>query len=423
MSDTKPFDISKQMVYEAYLRVKANRGAAGVDGETIEDFEKKLKSNLYKIWNRMSSGTYFPPPVKYVEIPKNDGKNGVRKLGLPTVSDRIAQTVVKLYLEPLAEPEFHPDSYGYRPNKSALDAVTKTRERCWKYFWVVDLDLRAFFDMLDHELVLTMVKKHTDCKWILLYIERWLKAPVQLKEGILQERHRGSPQGSVVSPLISNIVMHHVFDKWMEEKFPHIPFARYADDGVAHCVTEKQSRYIKAEIARRLEEHSLELHPEKTHIVYCKNSCRKGTYEFQSFDFLGYTFRPRLAKSGNGRHFVGFLPAVSNKALKAIRSEIRSWRIHTRSDKSIEEIALMVNAKVQGWINYYGRFYPSWLKTQALHRLNEELVLWVRRKYKQVRRRATQARQLLVRIAKRQPDLFAHWRYGVRPDGWTMGAG
>lgn len=423
MSNTKPFEISKQMVYEAYLRVKANRGAAGVDGESIEEFGKDLKKNLYKIWNRMSSGCYFPPPVKCVEIPKNDGKKGVRKLGVPTVSDRIAQMVAKLYLEPLVEPKFHPDSYGYRPNRSALDAVAITRQRCWKYFWVIDLDLRAFFDLIDHQLVLKLVRKHTNCKWILLYLERWLKAPVQAPDGSLQARDRGSPQGSVISPLISNIVMHHVFDEWMAMEFPDVPFARYADDGVVHCVSEKHGQYIKSKIAKRLDEHKLELHPEKTCIVFCKNSVRKGTHENHCFDFLGYTFRPRLAESKHGKRFVGFLPAVSNKAQKAIRDEIKSWRLPTRTDKSLEELALMVNAKVQGWINYYGRFYPSWLKKRVLHKLNEELVLWVRRKFKMVRRHATKARRLLVRIAKRQPDLFAHWRYGVKPDGWTIGAG
>jgi RNA-directed DNA polymerase len=419
---TKPFDISKWVVYEAYLRVKANRGAAGVDDESVEDFEKNLKRNLYKIWNRMSSGTYFPPPVLSVEIPKNDGKGGIRRLGVPTVSDRIAQTVVKLYLEPEVEPLFHSDSYGYRPKKSALDAVAKARERCWKNDWVLELDIVAFFDRLDHSLVMEEVKKHTSCKWILLYIERWLKAPLQMKDGTLMERNCGSPQGSVISPLISNIFMHHVFDMWMQEEVPNIPFERYADDAIAHCRTEKQARYIRDRIAKRLAQYGLELHPDKTRIVYCKDVDRRGSYEHEQFDFLGYLFRPRLSKNRHGKHFVNFTPAVSEKARKAISREIRSWNIQLRSDKSIGDLAQMFNKVVQGWINYYGRFYKSRLYPILRH-LNDDLVLWARKKYKRLRSGHRRAKKWIAQIAQREPNLFAHWRFGVKPDGWAMGAG
>lgn len=422
MDKTKPFEISKWVVYEAYLRVKANHGAAGVDGESIDDFDKNLKRNLYKIWNRMSSGTYFPPPVRSVEIPKNDGKDGIRRLGVPTVSDRIAQTVVKLYLEPEVEPVFHPDSYAYRPKKSALDAVAKARQRCWKNDWVLELDIVAFFDRMDHSLVMEAVKKHTSCKWILLYIERWLKAPIQMKDGTLVERICGSPQGSVISPLISNIFMHHVFDMWLQEEVRNIPFERYADDGIAHCRTEKQAKYVRDLIAKRLAQFKLELHPDKTRIVYCKDADRRGSYEHEKFDFLGFLFRPRLSKSKQGKHFVNFTPAISEKARKEISQEIRSWRIHNRSDKSIGDLALMFNNIVQGWINYYGRFYKSRLYP-ILRQLNHDLVIWARRKYKRLRSGNHRAKTWIAQIAHREPNLFAHWRFGVRPDGWAMGAG
>jgi len=422
LDKTKPFDISIEVVREAYARVKVKQGAAGVDGETIEDFEENLEKNLYQIWNRMSSGTYFPPAVRSVEIPKNDGKGGVRRLGIPTVSDRIAQTVIKLYLEPDVEPIFHQDSYGYRPNKSALDAVASARKRCWRYNWVVDLDIRAFFDTLDHELVMQLVRKHTSCRWILLYIERWLKAPIQLQDGSLQERNCGSPQGSVISPLLSNIFMHHVFDVWMQQEIQHVPFERYADDAIAHCATENQAKYVRDRIAQRLALYKLELHPDKTRIVYCKDDDRKGSYEHEKFDFLGYEFRPRLSKNKRGKHFVNFTPAVSTKAKKRMSQEMRSWGIHLRSDKSIQDLARMFNATVQGWINYYGRFYKSELYS-TLRQLNHDLEIWARKKYKRLRAHGTRAVRWLASIALREPNLFAHWRFGLRPDGWAMGAG
>ena len=423
MDKTKPYDISKHVVYEAYLRVKANDGAAGVDRESIEDFESNLKRNLYKIWNRMSSGSYFPPPVRSVDIPKNDGKGGIRTLGVPTVSDRIAQMVVKLYLEPEVESLFHEDSYGYRPRKSALNAVATARQRCWQYNWVVDLDVSKFFDTLDHELVMQMVAQHTDSKWILLYMERWLKAPLQLEDGTLQERNCGSPQGSVVSPLISNIFMHHAFDMWMRDELPTIPFERYADDAIAHCKTEKQAQFVREAIAKRLAQFKLELHPEKTRIVYCRDSRRDCSYEHERFDFLGFTFRPRLSKNWQkGTCFVSFSPAVSDKAKNAIRFTIRRWHISRRSDMELEDLAEIIDATVHGWFNYYGCFYKSML-SRVLRSINFDLVRWARRKYKRFRGHGNRARDWLARVAQRSPKIFAHWQLGVMPDGWTMGAG
>ena len=419
----KPFQISKWKVWEAYERVKANKGAAGVDEQSISEFEADRDRNLYKIWNRMSSGSYFPPPVKAVEIPKAGGK-GVRLLGVPTVADRVAQTVARLYLEPQVEPVFHPDSYGYRPGKSALDAVAACRKRCWRAGWVIDMDIRAFFDTVPWDLVRKAVAHHISPgqRWILLYVERWLKAPLQQADGTLVARDRGTPQGSAISPLIANLFMHYAFDAWMARDFPGIWFERYCDDAVVHCASEKQARHMRAAIAARLAEVGLELHPGKTRIVYCKDADRRGDHEVTSFTFLGYEFRPRLAKNRHGKHFVSFLPAVSRDAMKAMGAQIRSWHWAKRSDKSLGDLALMFNSVVQGWINYYGRFYRSRL-LYFLRGLNRHLMRWACRKYKRLKRRERRAMAWLAEIARRSPHLFAHWRLGARPDGWAMGAG
>jgi RNA-directed DNA polymerase len=418
----KPFAISKWVVWEAYQRVKANDGAAGVDGESIEEFERDLKGNLYKLWNRLSSGSYFPSPVRAVEIPKKHGEGKVRILGVPTVADRIAQTVVRLYLEPKVEPLFHPDSYGYRPRRSALQAVGVCRERCWRRNWIIDLDIRAFFDSVPHDLVLRAVRRHTDERWILLYVERWLKAPLQQEDGTLVQRDRGTPQGSSISPLLANLFLHYVFDMWMRKRFPDLQFERYCDDAVVHCTTEKQAQFVRDAIAQRMADCGLELHPDKTRIVYCKDADRRATYANERFEFLGYAFRPRLSRGKAGKFFVNFLPAVSGDAMKAMSQELRSWRIDERSDKALGDLAHMYNAVVQGWINYYGRFYKSMLYP-LLRRINEYLVRWARRKYKRLQRHDRRARRWLVRVARRDPKLFAHWKLGVLPDGWTMGAG
>jgi RNA-directed DNA polymerase len=419
----KPFAIDKIVVWEAFQKVKSNKGAAGVDEQSIEQFEVDRDRNLYKIWNRLSSGSYFPPPVKAVEIPKAGGK-GVRVLGIPTVADRIAQTVVRMYLEPKVEPIFHPDSYGYRPGKSALDAVGTCRQRCWRADWVIDLDIRAFFDTVPWNLVLKAVAHHVppDQRWILLYVERWLKAPLQQPDGSLVARDRGTPQGSAISPLLANAFMHYAFDVWMVREFPAVAFERYCDDAVVHCRSESQARCVRDAIAARLAQVGLELHPDKTRIVYCKDANRRGFYEHTQFTFLGYTFRPRLAQSRHGKHFVSFLPAVSKDAVKSMSREIRSWHISTRSDKSLDDLARMFNNVLQGWINYYGRFYKSEL-VHLLRRLNRLLAWWACRKYKRLRRRKRAAMAWLAEVARRAPGLFAHWRFGARPDGWAMGAG
>ncbi len=408
MSDPlgKPFDIPKQLVWEAYEKVKANKGAAGVDGVTVEDFESDLKSNLYKIWNRMSSGSYFPPPVKAVEIPK---PGGTRILGVPTVADRIAQTVVALALEVRTESIFHEDSYGYRPGRSALQAIGRCRERCLKKDWVLDLDVAKFFDSVDHDLMVKAVEVNTDKPWVVLYVRRWLVAPLALSDGTLVQRDRGTPQGSAVSPVLANLFMHYAFDLFLVREFPAVQFERYADDAVVHCVSESQAQQVWAALARRLEDVGLRLHPDKTRIVYCKDDRRRGVFEHTSFTFLGYTFSRRTVLGRNGRMFTGFLPAVSAQALKTMGQTIRSWRIHLRTGHDLDELAAWINPILAGWMNYYGRFYRSRLYP-LLQRINTYLMRWARRKYKRLR----SIKRFLAwwsGLIDRAPGLFKHWTW------------
>jgi RNA-directed DNA polymerase len=419
-SEVKPFCISKQVVWDAWERVRANDGAAGVDGESIAEFEQDLKGNLFVLWNRLSSGSYMPPPVRAVQIPKKNGQ-GMRTLGVPTVADRIAQTVVRLYLEPGVEPLFHQDSYGYRPGRSALDAVGVCRERCWKYDWLIDLDLQSFFDSVDHSLVLKSVAAHTDQRWILLYVERWLTAPLDHGDGTLVSRDRGTPQGSAISPVLANIYLHYSFDMWMAREFPAIPFERYVDDVVLHCKGERQARFVRSRVAERMADCSVEINPRKTRIVYCKDSKRRGSHEHERFDFLGYTFRPRSSRGRNGKIFVNFLPAVSDDAMKAMSKTIKRWRLHLWSGKTLTDLARATNKDVRGWINYYGRFYPSAL-TQFLRRIDQYLVRWAMNKYKRLRGHRTRTWKFLEGIKTRQPNLFAHWRPATQTNNRMMGA-
>ncbi len=407
MNRAKPFSISKWEVWESYKRVKANKGAAGVDGQSIAEFEEDLKDNLFKNWNRMSSGSYFPPPVRRVDIPKDNGKT--RPLGIPTVADRIAQTVVKRYLEPILEEHFHTDSYGYRPGKSAIEAVGVARQRCWRYDWVLDLDIKGFFDNIDHDLLMRAVRKHTDCKWVLLYIERWLKAPAQLADGSLINREKGTPQGGVVSPLLANLFLHYAFDLWMNRQYLQIPFERYADDGICHCRSRAEAEMLRVAMEKRFAECGLELNLQKTRIVYCKEDGRRGNYPEQKFDFLGFTFQPRRAKNRKEKLFVGFMPAISNKAKKSICENMRRWKMHRQTDKSLDDLARVVNPVLRGWINYYGSYYKSALY-RVFQPLNNILVQWASRKYKRLRGYDQRASQWVQGVFHRQPKLFAHWQ-------------
>jgi RNA-directed DNA polymerase len=407
----KPFDIPKRLVWQAWISVKANKGAAGVDGVTIEAFEKDLNDNLYKIWNRMSSGTYFPPPVRAVEIPKASG--GTRVLGVPTVGDRVAQTAAAMALEARTESIFCEDSYGYRPRKGALDAVGKCRARCWSKDWVIDLDIRAFFDSVPWDLMVKAVQANTthEQRWIVLYVRRWLAAPIVMPDGRQVERNKGTPQGSAISPVLANLFMHYAFDTWLEREFPTVQFERYADDAVVHCATERRAEEVLAALEQRMAEVGLQLHPDKTKIVYCKDGKRRRVDCAEtSFTFLGYTFRARNAPTKDGTSmFTGFLPAVSKDALKRMSGEVRSWRIHLRTTTDLQVLAEWINPIVRGWMAYYGKYYRSAM-TPLLRRINNYLMRWAQRKYKRLRP-FRKARRWWHELTKRQPSLFAHWAW------------
>jgi RNA-directed DNA polymerase len=406
MTSAKPYSIAKRVVWEAYQHVKANRGAAGVDEETIEMFEQGLPGNLYKLWNRMSSGSYFPPPVRQVEIPKANG--GTRKLGIPTVADRVAQTVVKLLIEPDLDRLFHPDSYGYRPGKSAQQAIAVTRQRCWRTDWVVEFDIKAAFDQIDHGLLMKAVRSHIREDWIVLYIERWLTAPFETAEGTRQPRERGTPQGGVVSPILMNLFMHYAFDCWMQRSHPTCPFARYADDAVVHCRSREQAEDVMQAIAARLAACGLTMHPEKSKVVYCKDGKRCASHAHVSFTFLGFTFRPRAARGKGHRVFTGFLPGASNEALKRMRQTVRGWRLPGRTPATLADLARQCNPVIRGWWNYYGAFYRTAMCNIAMH-IDRALERWARQKYKTLRGRKRRSVAWLGKMKELYPRLFFHW--------------
>jgi RNA-directed DNA polymerase len=419
-SQGKSFDIPKRLVWDAYVKVRENKGAAGVDGVTIERFEENLKDNLYKLWNRMSSGSYFPGPVRAVEIPKSDGSR--RVLGIPNVVDRIAQTVAVMVLEPEVEPVFHNDSFGYRPGRSALDAVGKCRERCFKMDWVLDMDIQKFFDTVPWNLIQKAVAHHTDQKWIQLYVGRWLAAPLQRPDGSMVVRDKGTPQGAAISPLLANIFMHYTFDAWMAREYPAVAFERYCDDVVVHCVSERHARNMRTAIADRLAEVGLTLHPEKTRLVYCKDSRRRGTHEYISFTFLGYLFRPREAFDRKHRkRFTGFLPGVSADKLTQMSRRVQTWRVHRRVNHTLADIADEINPIVGGWLTYYTRYYPTAV-SPLRDRIDRHLTLWARRKYKRLRNSPRRARAWLRGVKRRAPRLFAHWVVPLPGRDWTARA-
>lgn len=415
MSKAKPFDIPKKLIWNAYQKVKENKGSAGVDEVSIQEFEKDLKNNLYKLWNRMSSGSYFPPPVKLVLIPKSD--EGKRPLGIPTVSDRIAQTAVTMVLEPLIDPIFHPDSYGYRPKKSAIQAVGQTRERCWKYSWVIDLDIKGFFDHIDHELLMKALERHSPCRWPLFHVERWLLTEVQQMDGTRVPRTKGTPQGGVISPLLANLFLHYAFDDWMRRNHASVLFERFADDIVVHCESKQEAEQLLEKIRKRFLGCKLELNSQKTQIVYCGKLTYYKDFPCQSFDFLGFTFRKRLTQSKAGKRFVSFLPAISNRAKKRIRTTIKRLRIHLLGQLTIEKLASWLNPMIQGWSNYYGSFYRSEV-SKPLMQIEIYLLRWVRRKFRKKTGQLSTLRAMkyLDQVRKYKPKLFKHWEYGC----WTL---
>jgi group II intron reverse transcriptase/maturase len=402
--ETKTHPITRLMVWQAYKEVKANGKAAGVDGMSMETYAKDLRGNLYKLWNRLTSGSYFPADVREKKIEKKDG--GTRSLGIPTVEDRIAQQVVKAYLEPKAEPTFHADSYGYRPNRHAHHAIAKASERIGykKCQWVLDIDIAKFFDPVDHELMLKGVAYYTKEKWVLMYVERWLKAGVLKEDGGREDRHRGTPQGGVISPLLANIYLHFAFDKWMQKDFGKVYFERYCDDIIVHCKSENMAFYLKQGITWRMEKCKLQLNQEKTKVVYCKNPWRRDTYPNLSFDFLGYTFRPKMTFSKSGWMML-FNPAMSQSSKNAVMTKIRQMRVQTFNG-SIQELAKSINPKLRGWINYYCAF-NKWTTERIWQRLNRRLIFWVCNKYK---KHVKQAVRWLSEVYRKQPTLFAHWQ-------------
>ncbi|MBI5541982.1 MAG: group II intron reverse transcriptase/maturase [Bacteroidia bacterium] len=408
----KSVPVTEEMVKVAYKKVRANKGSAGVDEVSIEDFDKNKEGNLYKIWNRLSSGSYFPPPVKEVEIPKGDGK--VRKLGIPTVGDRIAQMVIKDYLEPRLEKEFSPNSYGYRPLKSTHGALAQVRRNCWLYNWVIDLDIKGFFDNISHEKLLLAIDRHVKEAWLKMYIKRWLEMPIEKANGeLIYKNGKGTPQGGVISPLLANLFLHYALDKWLMKTCRNVRFVRYADDVIVHCKNKEQAELVLSMIRTRLEECELELHPEKTKIVYCKDHKRTGDYENVKFDFLGFSFKPRPSKTKAGYLFLGFDLAISTKSRKRILEEIRKTSIQRWSTRTIEEIAKELNPKIRGWINYYGKYRPSKLAS-IFKQFHKRLIKWMKNKYKSLLRSTRRAYSLLKEMQQTQPSLFVHWASGYR---------
>lgn len=413
MTKGKAFHISQNEVLYAYKAVKANKGAGGVDGVEVDAFDKEWKNRLYVLWNRMSSGSYFPKPVRGVEIPKKNGKK--RLLGIPTIEDRVAQMVLRNRLEPSVEAIFHNDSYGYRPNKSALDAIEKARNRCFKMKWVIEFDIVGLFDNINHEILMEMVKIHCCEKWVVMYIERCLKAPIYMPDKTIQERNAGTPQGGVISPVLANLFMHYVFDKWMENRFPNCPWERYADDGLIHCTTRKQAEFILDMLKERMRCFGVEIHPEKSKIVFCRKTNENVPENIEtSFVFLGYCFRPRLVKSKQGIYFMGFTPAVSKEAASNFREKIRTVMKETKTT-DIELISQKLNPIIRGWMNYFCKFTPSEAFHKGINYVNQKLVRWIRRNRKKVRRSYRKAQKLLQQIAMSNREMFYQWKAGYMP--------
>jgi RNA-directed DNA polymerase len=405
----KTVPIEFRQVVKAYWKVRKGGKAVGIDNESWTDFEKETEKNLYVIWNRLASGSYHPQAVREVEIPKKDGKK--RKLGIPILRDRIAQQVVKEYMERQVDKLFHENSYGYRPLKSAHQAVEQVRKNSYKYDWVIDMDIQKFFDEIDHELMLKAVTHVLEEKWVKMYVERWLKMPIKKKDGTLEQRNgKGTPQGGVISPLLANLYLHFTLDVWLDKHYPDVSFVRYADDVVIHCNTKEQAETVLEAIRQRLKEVKLELKQEKTHIAYCKDYRRKLKHGTVKFEFLGFSFQPRARKSKiDGKLFTAFTAEMSQSNQKKIREEIReaiSWN-NTRIE--IFDIADSFNSKLRGWIGYYGIYSNKCLRL-TLMQIDQRLVKWLRRKYRLGKRKAVDK---LLLMKTENPKLFFHWEAGI----------
>ena len=411
-NETKSVPISKTMVWEAYKKVKANKGSAGVDEISMEEFDADRSKHLYKLWNRMASGSYFPPPVKEAEIAKKEGKT--RLLGIPTISDRIGQMVVKDYLEPRFEAIFSNKSYGYRPNRNAHQALAAVRENCRKTDWVIDFDIKGFFDNIDHGKLLRALEKHISENWCLFYIKRWLTAPVQKQSGeLVQKQGKGTPQGGVISPLLANLFLHYAMDKWLELNHPAVEFVRYADDAILHCRSKIHAEQTLNAIGERMNECGLELHPEKTKLVYCKDYRRRDNYPEVKFDFLGYSFQPRTTKSKKtGKLFLGYDCAISISSKKRIADKMEELNIVGLTHKSIVGVAQFLNPIIRGWVNYYGKFRKSAMNP-IFQWLNKRLIRWARKRYKRYKTSIKRAFRWLTTVREQFPGLFYHWQIGL----------
>jgi group II intron reverse transcriptase/maturase len=411
-NETKSVPISRDQIWSAYKKVKANKGSAGIDDISMKEFDANRSKHLYKLWNRMASGSYFPPPVKEVEVPKDENK--VRKLGVPTIADRVGQMVVKDIIEPRLEKIFNPNSYGYRPKRNALQAIEFVRTNCRKFDWIIDLDIKGFFDNIEHDKLLLAVTKHVPEKWICMYIKRWLCMPVLLTTGELKEKEgKGTPQGGVISPLLANLFLHYAFDEWLVRQDSPVKFARYADDAVIHCKSKSQAEYILSGLRKRMQDCGLELHEEKTKLVYCKDYRRTGKHKTVQFDFLGFSFQPRTAKSKrDGKLYLGFDCGISKSAKKRIIAKLREFDIKNMTFKSIVGIAQYLNPYIRGWVNYYGKF-RGYEMNSIFQLLRRRLVYWARKRYKRYKTSINRAYQWLERVQKQFPYLFYHWQIGL----------
>jgi RNA-directed DNA polymerase len=411
-AETKSIPITKQMVWGAYKKVRSNKGVAGIDAQTIERYEERLSDNLYVLWNRLSSGSYFPPSVLEVEIPKDDGRK--RKLGIPTVNDRVAQQVLKSYLEPRLEAVFSPQSYGYRPLKNAHQAIAQVRKNVWAYGWVIDIDIASFFDKMSHALLMKAIERHVEERWAKMYIMRWLEAPIENREGNKRYRNgEGTPQGGVISPLLANLFLHYAFDKWLTKTFPQLSFVRYADDVIVHCHYQAEAEQVLAAIKIRMDECKLQVNEMKTRIVYCKKANRNGKFKTVKFDFLGFSFQPRPTSTKDGKMFLSFDCSISRKSEKKITEVFRKSNFHLWTESDITRIAKEFNPKIQGWINYYGKFRKYNLM-RIFRIFHWRLIKWAVCRYKRFRNSMYKAGRWIRQLAISYPGLFVHWQHGFQ---------